>query len=175
MVRTASILTVILAVTALSGTLAAPKSDSGPAMTLGEFSRSLLETLQVSGVQVSEKAPLIRGVVAGREQAPLTEGLAITLLGAVGLEASTTTPGRQVGQARAQALLRSVSGQAELLRGYSTAAAGATTTRGSIEPCLTLANHGQCVECCKDQGMAANSCAKACFVINKPSPSEPLP
>jgi len=175
MARKASILTVILAVAALSVASAAPKSDSGPAMTLVDFSRSLLETLQNSGVQTSATASLVRGVIAGREQTPLTEGVAVTLLGVVGLEASTTTPGRQIDQARAQALLRSVSGQADSLRGYSSAAASATSTQGSIDPCLSLANHGQCVKCCKDQGMPANSCAKACFVINKPSPSEPLP
>jgi hypothetical protein len=175
MVRKATTLMAVMAVTALTGAFAAPARDAGPALTVGEFSRSLVETLRASGTYSAEKTTRIRGAVVGREQAVLTEEAAVALLRAAGLEATTATPWRELGQVRAQALLRRVGGQADSLQGLAAAASVSVSSQGSIEPCLSLSNHGQCVECCKDQGVPANSCAKACFVINKPSPSEPLP
>ena len=61
-----------------------------------------------------------------------------------------------------------------------TSTASATSKAGpapsvTLDDCLALANHGQCVVCCKNLGGTANTCAKQCFAINKPSPSEPLP
>jgi hypothetical protein len=175
MVRKTSALVAVMMVLALSGAVAAPARDGGPGMTLGEFSRALVETLGASGPRSVEKATLIRSVIAGREQVVLTEEAAVTMLRAAGLEATTATPWREVGQARAQAILRSVGGRADSLQDPAAGASVSLSSQGSIEPCLTLSNHGQCVECCKDQGMPASSCAKTCFVINKPSPSEPLP
>jgi hypothetical protein len=57
----------------------------------------------------------------------------------------------------------------------STAYSAAAPAPESLSDCQALANHGQCVNCCKQLGGSPNTCAKDCFVINKPSASEPLP
>ncbi len=175
MVRKALVLAMVLAIAAFSGASAGTGKDSAAGLTVGAFSRSLVAALEASGVQVKEKAALMRGVIAGREQTPLTEGVAVALLGTIGLDASTSNPGRMVGEARGLTILRTVAGRADTLQPSSFAGTTATSTQGSIELCFSLSNHGKCVECCKGQGIQANSCAKACFVINKPSASEPLP
>jgi hypothetical protein len=148
---------------------AGQSQSSDPAITVGKFAvmlnaatggRSLeagkaLEALTKAGVP-------LRG---GLDQ-PLTERMLADVLAYYDVKASGAAD-RSVSEGKAKSAL--------LLAGGSLASAASVAPADELDICLQESNHGQCVNCCKSQGGSANSCAKVCFAINKPSPSEPLP
>ena len=143
-------------------------------------------------VQVGEMASRLAAVVDGgtasmttaarlqlaageKASAGLTERAAVAMLKAAGIDATTSKPNRLVTGDAFDAYIRlATSGQAQLQNAATLGKPGSITP-ASLDDCFTLKNHGQCVECCKSLNLPASSCAKSCFVINKPSPSEPLP
>lgn len=145
------------------------------AATVGDLVSGLTRVAEASGPEAARRVStdLERNLGGGRGALPLTEGVAVDLLRSIGIEAGTTTPGRIVSQGRLGALLR---GAADSITSTSASPArGSSVTPSTLDDCFTRSNHGRCVECCKETGIRANACAKACFVINKPSPSEPVP
>ena len=108
---------------------------------------------------------------------PMRESLAVALLRELGLEVTTSTPDREVSIERAAAFIRQAEGLLQPAGGapVSSASRGPGGSPASIDDCFFLRNHGACVVCCLEGGFPGSTCAKLCFVINKPSPSEPLP
>jgi hypothetical protein len=172
-----TLLTALIAAGCSAALVVAAEPRTGArSATAGDLVRGLARAAEAAGPEVagSVTARLELAVPVGRADALLTEALAVDILRAVGVDASTRTPDRLVSQDRLGSLLAGAAG------GLSGAAAAWGGSPVSAQPatladCFTRANHGQCVECCKAMGLRANTCAKSCFVINKPSPSEPLP
>ena len=166
--------TTLVAAASIMLVTAAEPAGAARNATAGDLARGLERVAGAGGSEASSRliAQLQLAVPAGRAEALLTEGLAVDILRAVGLEASTRTPDRLVSQDRLGSLLI---GFTDGLASAAVAARGGAPRPESLDDCFALANHGQCVECCKALGNRANTCARACFVINKPSPSEPLP
>ena len=173
MIRKIAVGAALVAALALSQSLAGTGGSTVRSVTLGDFSVSLVEALERTGAPVSEKVQTVRSLVAGRESSPLTEGLAVTLREAAGLNARTIHPDKKVTRGHALVILHIAMLQAASAGFF--ARAEADPNQGGMEACLASRNHGQCVVCCKHLGTPANLCAKACFVINKPSASEPIP
>ncbi len=110
-----------------------------------------------------------------RPDAPVTEAAAVALLRGVGIGASTTNPGRFLTRERADALVRQLRASLASRASSRDAATGRHDLPSDVDTCFQEQNHGACMECCKNLGGGGSSCAKACMVINKPSPDEPLP
>ncbi|OLD64640.1 MAG: hypothetical protein AUI47_05015 [Acidobacteria bacterium 13_1_40CM_2_68_5] len=116
------------------------------------------------------------GISLGRRpDAPLTEAAAVALLKSVGVGASTSNPGRALTQERADVLVTKFRAALASQSSSRNAAVGRHELPSDVDTCFQEQNHGACMACCKDLGGGASSCAKACMVINKPSPDEPLP
>jgi hypothetical protein len=110
------------------------------------------------------------GVPIGDAKSVLSEKDLAVILDHYGVRAVTKDPGKSVSVARAESALLAASPQ---LAASATAIPG--PDQSSLDICLAEPNHGQCVNCCKGFGGKPTDCAKFCFAINKPSPSEPLP
>jgi hypothetical protein len=171
-----TLLTALIAACCSAALVVAAEPRTGArSATAGDLVRGLARAAEAAGPEVagSVTARLQLAVPDGRGDALLTEALAVDILRAVGVDASTRTPDRLVSHDRLGSLLAGAAG------GLSGAAAWGgspvSAQPATLADCFTRANHGQCVECCKAMGLRANTCAKSCFVINKPSPSEPLP
>jgi hypothetical protein len=170
---------VAFAATVLTGA-AEPRQGTGKAAgaTVHDLARSLVQAAEKYGPETARRvtADLGQALTPEGGLVALTEGRAVSLMKDLGVELTTTNPGRLVSQERIAAIVRGVeSGLAS--RPGSPVEGGFTsaTAPADMEECLGLSTHGTCVVCCRSMGVRANSCAKACFVINKPSPSEPLP
>jgi hypothetical protein len=111
------------------------------------------------------------GVPIGDYRQPLNERKLTEIMDFYGVNARTASPEKSVSQAKAQSALTLMAAGLQSMAEVS--AAGPSPQ--SMSDCEALANHGQCVNCCKQLGGSPNTCAKDCFVINKPSPTEPLP
>jgi hypothetical protein len=174
----ATVLVLIPLVTlAGSSSSGAPDRDRVAAQpTVGEFAAGLARATDRTGSPAADSADrlLERIGIAGSARAPLTEGAAVALLRDVGIAARTLTPGRLVSEGRAATLLRQV--EDRLAAGAGAVGLSAVqASPATLDDCFALRSHGECVTCCKDEGFSGSVCAKACFVINKPSESEPLP
>ena len=110
-----------------------------------------------------------------RPDVPVTEAAAVALLKSVGMGASTSNPGRALTQERAGVLVVKLRAALASQASSRNAVAGRHELPSDVDTCFQEQNHGACMACCKDLGGGASSCAKACMVINKPSPDEPLP
>ena len=109
---------------------------------------------------------------------PMTEARAVALLRDLGLAVTSSAPDREVSIGRAASFIRQAEGLLAPPGGAtlsSTSSDEPGRTPASLDDCFALRNHGACVVCCRETGLSANNCAKNCFVINRPSPSEPLP
>ena len=115
---------------------------------------------------------LRRAGVAQTPNAALTEGAAAVMLRDLGIQAGTTRPASLVSREKMVALVRLAGEHAEL---RSPAVSSSRVSPATLDDCLALRNHGECVNCCRGEGLSSSACAKECFAINKPSPSEPLP
>jgi hypothetical protein len=165
---------ILVAATATGMTLAAPARGAADRATVADLASGLVRMAEADGGAEAGRrlaADLQQTMLAGHGSLPLTERLAVDILRGIGVAASTSAPERFVSPERLEGLL---SAAASGLGGQAaTPAAGVAPA--SLDDCLMRPNHGQCVICCKALGLRANSCAKLCFAINKPSPSEPLP
>ena len=110
---------------------------------------------------------------------PLTGGAAASLLRSMGLEAFSATPEGFVSHKRAVAFVRQAEGL--LLPtapvAFDSVSMTPTPGPGSLDDCIAASrNHGVCVNCCKDLGIAANACTRFCVSFTgNPSASEPIP
>ncbi len=158
-------------------------ADVGPAsgvaaVPAGAFAVDLMRSAGVpeSGWG-SESARLLERAGVADHGSPLTEGIAAALLRDLGLQVVAVNSERPVSRARAASIIGRASGL--LVPGddvdFTGASRGGSPAPASVDDCLVLRTHGACVNCCKQTGAAARTCAKLCFVINKQSPSEPLP
>lgn len=110
---------------------------------------------------------------------PLTEGAAASLLRSMRLEVFSASPEGFVSRQRAVAFVR----QAERLLlptapvALDNVSMTSTPGPGSLNDCIAASrNHGACVNCCKDLGIAAKACTRFCVSFTgKPSASEPIP
>ncbi len=173
------ILKKILAVTILAvvpmAALAAPVETAANKgknpVTVADFAVMLAAS---SGIEAGRSAELLAraGVPLGDLQAPLTEGRLAEILKFYGVEAQTARPTATVNRGRAEASLGLVT-----TNGLGSLSASISPGPGSLDDCLAVSrNHGKCVNCCKDLGIAANACSRFCVSFTgKPSPSEPLP
>jgi hypothetical protein len=114
-------------------------------------------------------------MIGVRSDAPITEAGAVALLRSLGVDVTTSAPDRALSRQQADALVAKFKGHLTSLTGAQGVAVGLKPVPASVDDCLVEKNHGACVDCCKALGGGAATCAKTCFVINKPSSSEPLP
>jgi hypothetical protein len=164
------VLMTAVSLAAHAGQARSGKSDQ--AVTVGEFA-VMLATAR-GGARALDAGKAVDSLVKAGvplpadARQPLTEKVLSDVLDFYGINAKAGA-GRTVSPAKAESAL--------LLLGSAVGAASKAAPAPSVtlDDCLALSNHGQCVVCCKNLGGAPNSCAKMCFVINKPSPSEPLP
>jgi len=163
----------LIAIVATALALAGPGNAPSPATV-----RSLAHDL--AAVAAAAGAPwtaLQLGSInlGARPDAPVTEAAAVAFLKSAGVGASTSNPGRTLTRERADALV--VHFRAVLASQASSrdAVVGRHELPSEVDSCFQELNHGACMACCKNLGGGASSCAKACMVINKPSPDEPLP
>ncbi len=171
----ASSIAAIVALAGTVGTLAVEsRAGCGRQPTIGDLASSLLKVGGVSGGAGSQLASRVSDAVRGKTGAALTEGEAAALLRLVGADVTTSAPARLIAPGRIRTLLLIAAGalRTEAASGRFVTSEVSLTSR---DDCVSLRTHGECVDCCKAAGGAANTCAKECFAINKPSPSEPLP
>ena len=157
---------------ALAAGQAQDKKGTAP-LTVGDFAVMLAKTTgtgRALGGKSATDALLKAGVPLGNPQATLSEEKLAEILGFYGVKVTTASPEQSVSRAKAGSALL-------LLGGSMTSAASSVgpTPSGNLEDCLVDANIGECVNCCKDLGGEANSCAKTCQQIKKGSVPEPLP
>ena len=159
----------------------APAKDGKAArMSVGDFA-VMLATGGKGGRTVEVKTAVDSlakaGVPLGNAGATLSEGKLAEIMAFYGLRTTTSSPDKEVSKGMAVAA-------AQMLAPALSRGTGATSGTSSsplppgAEQCTdpdVSKNHGSCVNCCKDLGGRANSCATLCFEINKPSASEPLP
>lgn len=168
-----SISLAIVVAGAIALAVAAP-DRAGIRITGDDLARELAAAARSAGATELSRALLQAGPGA-RASAPLTEGAAAALLRAAGFQATTSDPGRLLTRDKADVIVRQFQASLVLQGPRAGIETGRADVPGGVEACFQEKNHGQCVECCKALGGGASSCAKACFVINKPSPGEPLP
>jgi hypothetical protein len=161
----------VVAVMTISVVVAAPAKPVARitgAQLIRDLSVAAKDSQQVS-------AALARLGRAVRTEAPITEAGAVDLLRSLGVDATTTHPDRYLSRQQADALVAKVRGSLSPLSGAQGVAVELRPVPASIDDCLADKNHGACVDCCKELGGGASTCAKTCFEINKGSSSEPLP
>jgi hypothetical protein len=175
--------TVIVAVSLATSPAAEHRISDAAGLTVGDLAQELARVVERTRTGQALQAPIesrIDRAMAGRPGARLTEGAAASLLRAVGIEATTSHPGRLISREEGRALLRQVEmthGSPEGLFGQGSAqpAAPQPPSGNLPEECREEPNHGRCVECCKAEGFRTSTCARFCFQVKKQSPSEPLP
>jgi len=164
----------LLAVVPVAAFAAGQGKASTATVTVGDFAVMLAKATGTKGpIDASAAASKLSsaGVPIGDYRQPLNERKLTEIMDFYGVSAKTAAPDKSVTQAKAQSALTLMA--AGLQSMAEVAAAGPSPQ--SLDDCLTLANHGQCTNCCKALGGSPNTCAKDCFVINKPSAGEPLP
>ena len=169
--RWALVLTLVVAVplTAFAGVSRA-KDQS---LTVGDFAVMLAATTgkgRELGTQSAVDSLKKAGVPIGDSKAVLSEKDLAVILDHYGVRTVTRNPDRSVSLARAESALLAAG---SLLAASTAVSPGPDQTQ--LDICLVEPNHGQCTNCCKGLGGKPTDCAKFCFAINKPSPSEPLP
>jgi hypothetical protein len=148
--------------------------NPGGRLTGSDFARELAVVATSAGDTELSRS-LLQTDLGSAAGAQLTEGTAAILLKAAGISATTSNPDRVLTRDRADALVRQIKASlAPAPRGAAVVLKNAGVPT-DIERCLDEKNTGQCVDCCKEQGGSASTCAKACQVNSKPSSSEPLP
>jgi len=166
----ALVLTAAVPMAALAAGQAQTKSTAP--LTVGDFAVMLAKTTGNGRALEAKGATdtlLKAGVPLGNPKAVLSEEKLTEILGFYGVKATTSTPGQSVSRAKAETALLLVGGS------FSSAASSVGPSPSNMEDCLVNANHGECTNCCKGLGVAANTCAKFCQQIMKGSVGEPLP
>jgi hypothetical protein len=146
------------------------------AMTVGDFA-TLLCNYGSSGsaLSLAQSVDKLRrlGVPLGDTRAPLTERKLASIMDFYGIRAKTSNPNSPVNIDLANAAASTISLTSYFIGGKEKIKGGVPP--GSVTVCLSETNHGQCVNCCKDQGTPAATCAQFCQDLNPPSGSEPMP
>jgi hypothetical protein len=152
------------------------QKSAGP-ITVGDFAVMLSATTS-RGPAVDVKdayAALVKaGVPLGNPKAVLSEQKLAEVLGYYGIRVTSSLPSQPVTVAKAESALVRLG---SALNSATASTAGSTSSPGpaaDVDVCLSEANHGQCVNCCKGFGGLANTCSKFCQQI-KVSEGEPLP
>ena len=144
-------------------------------LTVAEFAAVLTNISsdgESVGTEQASKALQNLGVPLGNPSAPLTEGRLAAIMEFYGLRATTSNPSALVSAERG--------GAAASILHFAAAFSGGTEKKksrppvtGDISVCLSEANHGHCVNCCKDLGSPANACAHFCQNREPPSLTAP--
>jgi len=166
---TVALMTVILATLAIAG----PDKSRSP-VTARSLTHDVAATAAAAGAPWSADQ-LQRIDLGPRPDAPITEAGAVVLLKSLGIGASTSNPGRIVTPERADALMILVRGALPSLNRPRGGSGTVHELPAQVDGCFQERNHGACMDCCKSLGGSGSACAKACMVINKPSPEEPIP
>lgn len=163
----------VVAVMTIATAVAAP-DKSAAQVTGAQLMQDLAAAVNAAD---SRQASVLRDKMSrGGSDAPITETGAVELLRSLGVDVTTSTPARALSRQQADALVAKFRGHlATSLAEAQGAAVGHGPSPATMDDCLAEKNHGLCVECCKALGGGPSTCAKTCFAINKPSPSEPLP
>ncbi|HEX9428215.1 MAG TPA: hypothetical protein VGA64_10545 [Candidatus Polarisedimenticolia bacterium] len=153
----------------------AARGKTKSSVSVGQFAVMVASaTGGVRGEEAGKAVDLLsdRGVPLGDSSATLTERKLAEIMDFYGVRATTTNPAGQVSSSRAQAAAILIA-SSDLGRTSTAGFRGPTTQ--TLNDCAALANHGQCVNCCKTLGTSGKQCAQFCMTINKPSASEPIP
>jgi len=149
-------------------------TSAGGVVTVGQFATRLVAALGQDASDIGAVTAALRsmGVTADLDaNAPLTAGMAARLAGDLGVKvAPPSTPASPVGAGQAAALASYIAG------GFVDRAA--TALEDPPSQCLSSANRGACVNCCKDAtGLTGQFCGHYCHanVPPPPSPGEPVP
>lgn len=168
-----SISVALVAVMTMAMAVAAPDRPASK-VTGFQLVQDLTRAARAAGA--SQASAMLQSVSLGaRPNAPITEAGAVALLKNLGIEATTSNPGRALSRRQADALVMKFRGSLAAPSASQGVAAGHRPAPANIDDCLAEKNHGLCVECCLALGGGGSTCAKTCHVINKPSASEPLP
>ncbi len=164
-----SLIAVILTTLTIAGT-----EKTSSSVTARSLSRAIEVAAGATGTPLSARQ--LQDIDLGtRPDAPITEAGAVALLKSLGIGASTTNPGRIVTRPRADALMVLVRAGLVPVHHRGAGSGSIQELPAGVDTCFQERNHGACMDCCKNLGGNASTCAKACMVINKPSPEEPLP
>lgn len=152
--------------------LAAAAAPSSKSVTVADLQKSLVPAVARTWSVTPEQASRMLSRPNLDANSVLTEGIAVDIFKSLGVDAGTKEPNRPLSQQKLTALVQRFETG---FRSAATAVRPGGDLPGGVEVCYTESNHGRCVECCKELGGSPSLCAKGCFVINKPSPSEPIP
>ena len=145
-------------------------------MTVGDFA-TLLCNYGASGTLMSSAQAVDKlrrlGVPLGDTKAPLTEKKLAAIMDFYGIRAKTSNPNGLVNLNLANSAASTISLTSYFIGGQEKVRGGVPP--GSVTVCLSENNHGQCVNCCKDSGTPAATCAQFCQNLTPPSGSEPMP
>lgn len=173
--RIALVTTLMIGVGASAFAAESARGKAKGPVSVGEFAVMVAAATSGNrGVEAGKAVDLLidKGVPLGDASARLTERKLMEILGFYGVKAVTANPSNVISANRAQAA-------AGLIASSDMGRAAAASIHGpspqTLDDCLALANHGQCVNCCKEFGTTAKQCSQKCMTINKPSASEPLP
>lgn len=162
---------------ALAAEKAAAKKPA--TISVGEFAKMLAVTAangRAVDTRAETEALVSRGVPLGDLSAPLSERKLAQILDFYGVKVKATDSSLGVSARKAEAALALIGSAVSTGRGAPETGASVAPAPQTLDDCAKLKNPGMCVNCCKDLGLAANSCHRTCYQIHKePSPSEPLP
>jgi hypothetical protein len=172
MKRTVTLLGIALCVASLAQ--AAPGGpNTQQAETVGQFIANLAAAVTGEPQTIRSAQDTLRRLGSTGDfnaSAALTEGFVARMASDLGVNvaagADVSTP---VSPARSKAIVGRLAAYIEAKPVY--------TTDGLPTQCLSSSNRGECVNCCKSTGAAANQCAHFC-VANIPAPpseEEPQP
>ena len=173
--RTGRTLVSVALVAVMTMALAVAAPDRPASKVTGvQLVQDLTRAARAAGA--GKTSAMLQSVSLGaRPNAPITEAGAVALLKNLGVEATTSHPGRALSRQQVDALVMKFKGALAVPSASQGVAAGHRPAPASMDDCLAEKNHGLCVECCLALGGGGSTCAKTCHVINKPSASEPLP
>jgi hypothetical protein len=142
-------------------------------VTVGDFAVMLAAATArgpVSEAKSAHDAMVKAGVPLGNPKATLSEEKLVQILNYYGIRMTSSTPAQTVTRSKAESALAMLGGALS----SATAMGSVSPTPATLDDCLSEANHGQCVGCCKGLGGEANTCVRFCQQI-KISEGEPLP
>jgi hypothetical protein len=143
--------------------------------TVGEFALKVADALGLDPKDATAAVGALkqRGVTFAADlSATLTEGEAVRVLSDLGMTVvAPVNPGAAVSSVRATSMVAAIPPSANLERSLPSEDEGPTQ-------CLTSADRGTCVNCCKDaSGLTGKFCGRFCHANVPPpvSPGEPQP
>jgi hypothetical protein len=172
------ILALISAVPLAAVATGAPKVGGKGPVTVADFAVMVANAGSGRTVEAGKAVETLRraGVPLGDPAQVLSQGRLAEIMRHFGVNATTSSPEAVVTLARAESAVALISSS---FKGAAISGESSTSVAPSSDPlddCLLEANHGQCVNCCKQfPGTTAKTCARFCFQINKGSTPEPIP